>query len=823
VFSFVVLIGAIPARAQEPRPVPDLREIVAKPQSEVADVVRRYEADRGSLQRTYTVPTSPTRHERMRRFHNDWLEALEKLKDHKFAPPGQEDYTKLVESVKKDLKALDDQAKRDAEIASLVPFAPTIVVLEESRRRMERVDPQGSAGKLNEMKKQIEKTRKELQGAEHKPAKAQITAASETANSLRNTLKNWLNFYNGYDPLFTWWLAEPYKEADAALTDYVSFLKDKLKPGDAKPPLAASRSPDAPSATPKAAPTDVPDLLELIKSPPSEMKPVIQRYGQDRSGVGRMANMPGAQTPPRSPERTAQLRKHYNDWLDALAKLDFDSCSQDGKVDYLLLRNVIQRELRRLDVQAKQRDEQLKLLPFDTGLNDLIEGAKKLDSDKAVEALKKAREQVDAALKALAEKKSPSSPEIAAGAARLIPALKAGLVEWFDKGAKGDEKWAAAVKDLQRGLRDALDKYANALRDVTAAKKDDSGIEGRPIGREALIAELTSEMIPYSPEELIAIANKEYAWCEVEMKKASRAMGFGDDWKKAVEKVKTLHVEPGRQVELIRDLSREAVAYVREHDLVTVPALADETWRQEMMSPQRQLYSPFFTGGEVISIAFPTNTMSHDAKLQSLRGNNIHFARATVHHELIPGHHLQGFMSSRYKSYRGPFNTSFWTEGGALYWEFVLYDMGFPKTPEDKVGFLTWRMHRCARIVFSLSYHLGTMTPSQCIDYLVDKVGFERDNAAAEVRRSFSGGYGPLYQLSYMMGGLQLWSLRKELVDTGKMTQRQFHDAILKENRIPIAMVRASLTKQKLTRDHVCDWKFYGPNPLAGAKGSETP
>ena len=31
--------------------------------------------------------------------------------------------------------------------------------------------------------------------------------------------------------------------------------------------------------------------------------------------------------------------------------------------------------------------------------------------------------------------------------------------------------------------------------------------------------------------------------------------------------------------------------------------------------------------------------------MMSMRGNNIHFSRATVHHELIPGHHLQGYMT----------------------------------------------------------------------------------------------------------------------------------------------------------------------------------
>src|SRR5262245_9275861 len=64
-------------------------------------------------------------------------------------------------------------------------------------------------------------------------------------------------------------------------------------------------------------------------------------------------------------------------------------------------------------------------------------------------------------------------------------------------------------------------------------------------------------------------------------------------------------------------------------------------------------------------------------------------------------------------------------------------------------------MHRAARIIFSLSFHLGQMTPEECIDYLVKRVGHELDNATAEVRRSFNGTYSPLYQAAYMLGGLQ--------------------------------------------------------------------
>ena len=316
-------------------------------------------------------------------------------------------------------------------------------------------------------------------------------------------------------------------------------------------------------------------------------------------------------------------------------------------------------------------------------------------------------------------------------------------------------------------------------------------------------------MIPYSPEELIDIANKEFAWCDKEMLKASKEMGFGDNWKAALEKVKNSYVPEGKQPEMIMGLYNQSVDFIRKHNMVTIPPIAEETWRMSMMSPKQQLVSPFFLGGELLQISYPTNTMDEDARLMSMRGNNPHFSRSTVHHELIAGHHLQGFMNDRYKAYRN-FFTPFWTEGWALYWEFILWDEGFPRNAEDRVGMLFWRMHRCARIIFSLSYHLNKWTPQQCIDFLVDRVGHERANAEGEVRRSFTGGYGPLYQIAYMLGGQQFYALKKELVDTKKMTYRQFHDAVLKENNMPVEMVRAILMNQPPKKDFKTEWRFYG-------------
>lgn len=315
-------------------------------------------------------------------------------------------------------------------------------------------------------------------------------------------------------------------------------------------------------------------------------------------------------------------------------------------------------------------------------------------------------------------------------------------------------------------------------------------------------------MIPYSPEELIAMAKVQLAADQQEMVKASREMGYGNDWRKALEAVKNTYVEPGKQPELIRSLALDGMKFAEDHNLVTIPPLAKETWRMEMMSPERQLVSPFFLGGDTILVSYPTDAMTYDQRMMSMRGNNPAFSHATVFHELIPGHWLQQFMTARYRPYRQLFSSGFWLEGNAFYWEMMYWDLGYDQTPEQRIGALFWRMHRSARIIFSLSFHLGTMTPQQAIDFLVTEVGHERDNATAEVRRSVNGDYDPLYQCSYMLGALQFRALRHELVDSGKITNRQYNDAILQENMMPIPVLRALLTGEKLTPDWKPHWRF---------------
>ncbi len=522
---------------------------------------------------------------------------------------------------------------------------------------------------------------------------------------------------------------------------------------------------------------------------------------------------------------------------------------QDGKIDYILFRNYLEHDLRQIDLDEKHQAEAAPFVPFSQTIVDLEEARRRMepvDPKSSAHALSGLTKEV-AALQAARQatlKSAPPDKMIANRAGGEVLSLRAVLRRWFDFYNGYDPMFTWWAAESYKEADAALEKYAIFLRAQVAgiheplaafsgfrragaqipgpaaaaapARPDPSRMDstddiiGDPIGREGLLSELASEMIPYTPEQLIAIADKEFAWCEEQMKKASNELGYGDDWKKALEHVKNMYVEPGKQPQLIRDLEREAEAFIDEHDLVTIPPLARETWRMEMMTPQRQLVNPFFTGGEVMSVSYPVESMTFEQKMMSMRGNNIPFSRATVFHELIPGHELQLFMAARYHPYRQIFNTPFLTEGWSLYWEMLMWDMHFQKTPEDRIGALFWRMHRCARIIFSLSFHLGKMTPQQAVDFLVDRVGHERDNAIGEVRRSFNGSYSPLYQAAYLLGGMQLYALHKELVDSGKMTNRQFHDAVLKEGRMPVEMIRAGLTNQKLARDFGSNWLFYG-------------
>ncbi len=545
----------------------------------------------------------------------------------------------------------------------------------------------------------------------------------------------------------------------------------------------------------------------------SLLSPLINQYQSDENMLNRKYSLK------RSEEYFQRMDRFYKDWLAKLKALPFTKLNVNERVDYTLLKRDIRVDAEAAATAYSEYKSSNFTVPFAKTIIDFEQKRRigtQQDGAATATSFKQLIDQIEKTTKSVRNGQLTVTPLQANWAQQTVNQYITVFTEAYKFYDGYDPQFTKATKEIYPEVLKALKDYATELgktAKLSNAKDDGSGILGNPIGRTALINGLRDEMIAYTPEQIEAIALREFAWCDAEMLKASQQMGFGNDWEKALEKVKTAYPALGKQPELVYELANEAIDFVEKNKLITVPAMAKEGWRMRMLSPQEQLFAPFFLGGESVLIAYPTEDMSEEAKMMTLRGNNRHFSRAVVFHELIPGHNLQYFMQSRYKPYRRSFSTPFWTEGWSLYWEMLLWDKNFPKTPEDKIGMLFWRMHRCARIIFSLNYHLGKWTPKQCIDFLVERVGFERANAEAEVRRSFTGGYGPLYQIGYMIGGLEFRALHKELVTSGKMSNIQFHDRILKENNMPVEMVRAILTNQLLPENFSTQWKFAGNIP----------
>lgn len=509
--------------------------------------------------------------------------------------------------------------------------------------------------------------------------------------------------------------------------------------------------------------------------------------------------------------REAALRRLYQGWLTRLNEFKLESLSSEDRVDAALLQRDLQYRLQQLDFNRKRYDAALQLLP---GIAPLIALAEQRRALRPIlpEHAKRLIVEASNALRdnelKLKRQGSDVSPIVALRAAKLLAGFRENFKQWHTFYDGYMPAYNVHVSAAYAALDAQMDNTGKFLRNDLAKAANPETIIGDPIGRDAVEAALRHELIPYSPEQIVALAERELAWCQEEMRKAAAEMGYSD-WRAALEHIKKDGPAVGEQPPYVVQLADEAIAFLEERQLVTIPELAKRDWRMTMLSPEYQLQAPFFLGGEDVWVAYPHDSMPAEKQAMALRGNNRYFSRAVVHHELIPGHHLQHFYNVRYNSHRQLFDSPFWVEGWALYWEFLLYDKGFAKTPEQKLGMLFWRSHRAARIVFSLSFHNGTMSPEQAIELLVNRVGHERENAAAEVRRSFAGDYGPMYQAAYMLGGLQFWELRRELVESGKMTDRDFHDAILKGNTMPVSVVRQRLMQLPVQTPLKPEWRFY--------------
>src|SRR5437588_11706486 len=128
-----------------------------------------------------------------------------------------------------------------------------------------------------------------------------------------------------------------------------------------------------PSSAQKQQPARATANAEIADSSPSEMRPIIEYYVVDRGSLQR--SYPVAS----SSARRERFRKFYSDALERIQRFDFDSMSQEGKVDYILFRSHLEHELRQLDIEAKQMTEIAPLIPFGKTIIDFEESRRRME------------------------------------------------------------------------------------------------------------------------------------------------------------------------------------------------------------------------------------------------------------------------------------------------------------------------------------------------------------------------------------------------------------------------------------------------------------
>ena len=82
--------------------------------------------------------------------------------------------------------------------------------------------PSGPPQRSSALTKQLADLQAQLTAGALRASAAQAKGAANAVEQLRVGLAEWNRFYDGYDPLYTWWMRMPYRKVDAALQAYVT-------------------------------------------------------------------------------------------------------------------------------------------------------------------------------------------------------------------------------------------------------------------------------------------------------------------------------------------------------------------------------------------------------------------------------------------------------------------------------------------------------------------------------------------------------------------------------------------------------------------------
>lgn len=173
-------------------------------------------------------------------------------------------------------------------------------------------------------------------------------------------------------------------------------------------------------------------------------------------------------------------------------------------------------------------------------------------------------------------------------------------------------------------------------------------------------------------------------------------------------------------------------------------------------------------------------------------GNWPRFALPTLtYHEASPGHHLQVALqreSGELPQWRRAGGFSAYNEGWALYAEAVAADDldVYAGNPLGRVGFLMSYLFRAVRLVVDTGLHSERWSREQAVDYMAASGVKPLDASNSEINRYC---VWPGQACAYKVGHTVIARLRKEAEGRPGFDLRAFHDKVLENGSLPLAVL----------------------------------
>jgi len=177
--------------------------------------------------------------------------------------------------------------------------------------------------------------------------------------------------------------------------------------------------------------------------------------------------------------------------------------------------------------------------------------------------------------------------------------------------------------------------------------------------------------------------------------------------------------------------------------------------------------------------------------LKDMTTRQKHEMETVAYHEGAPGHHFQTAIQQELAGVPTFQKFAFfgaYIEGWGLYAERLAKEQGRFADPMHDFGRLQNEMLRAVRLVVDTGAHAGHWTREQMIDYMLANCPMTPEDATKEAERYIDT---PGQALSYKIGMIRILQLREraKTVLGERFDIRDFHDAVLKNGALPLALL----------------------------------